>query len=161
MQLSLYRCIYTSTRDLLPHPDQVVCCASNTCHWRLKQQPSKQHNTHACGNIKPYTACRGITGCMYMSRHFRLSTFVHRFADDSYDRSLYPAGSCAKIGSGTPTGPNGTECLFSETQDYETFRCSQIPCPKHASFCVHPNTFCSCPTRHKAGLLADVVLTKG
>ena len=43
-------------------------------------------------------------------------------ADDSYDRNLYPAGACAVIGSGKPTGPNGTECLFSELQDYETFR---------------------------------------
>ncbi len=43
-------------------------------------------------------------------------------ADDSYDRNLYPAGACAVIGAAKPTGPNGTECLFSELQDYETFR---------------------------------------
>lgn len=43
-------------------------------------------------------------------------------ADDSYDRNLYPAGACAKLGSGKPTGTNGTECLFSEHQDYQTFR---------------------------------------
>ena len=43
-------------------------------------------------------------------------------ADDSYDRNLYPPGSCATIGSGKPSGPNGTECLYSELQDYETFR---------------------------------------
>lgn len=42
--------------------------------------------------------------------------------DDSYDRNLYPAGACATIGSGKPTGPNGTEVLFDETEDYETYR---------------------------------------
>lgn len=144
MQLSLYRCVYTSACDLLPQPDKVVCCASNTCHWRLEQQPSEQH-THmhvATSSLNLRTdACRGITGCMHMGRHFRLLSCVHRSADVSYDRNLYPAGSCAQIGSGTPTGPNGTECLFTEDQDYETFRCSQIPCPKHASFCVYTNTF--------------------
>lgn len=45
------------------------------------------------------------------------------YADDSYDRNLYPAGACDQIGSGKPAGPNGTECLFSEDQDFETFRC--------------------------------------
>lgn len=53
------------------------------------------------------------------------SSLQFTYADDSYDRNLYPAGSCAILNSGKPTGPNGTECLFSELQDIETFRCVQ------------------------------------
>ncbi|DBA92155.1 hypothetical protein WJX77_006975 [Trebouxia sp. C0004] len=49
------------------------------------------------------------------------------YYDDSYDRNLYPAGACATIGSGKPTGPNGTECLYSELQDYETFSIGGAP----------------------------------
>ena len=49
--------------------------------------------------------------------------------DDSYDRNLYPAGACATIGSGKPTGPSGTEVLFDETEDYETYRWVPLPPP--------------------------------
>ncbi|DBA95276.1 TPA: hypothetical protein ACH3X3_013170 [Trebouxia sp. C0006] len=49
------------------------------------------------------------------------------YYDDSYDRNLYPAGACAVIGAAKPTGPNGTECLFSELQDYETFSIGGAP----------------------------------
>ncbi len=63
--------------------------------------------------------------CAFVMQVTAVTSTHHIFmcdADDSYDRNLYPAGACAVIGSGKPTGPNGTECLFSELQDYETFR---------------------------------------
>ncbi|KAL3133692.1 hypothetical protein ABBQ32_008192 [Trebouxia sp. C0010 RCD-2024] len=55
------------------------------------------------------------------------ATVTGVYYDDSYDRNLYPAGSCAILNSGKPTGPNGTECLFSELQDIETFSIGGAP----------------------------------
>ena len=42
-------------------------------------------------------------------------------ADDSYARDLYQSGSCTTLGQGTPSGMPGTECAYTEAQDFNIY----------------------------------------
>ncbi|KAK9869021.1 hypothetical protein WJX84_001753 [Apatococcus fuscideae] len=43
------------------------------------------------------------------------------FYDDSYARDLYQSGSCTTLGQGTPSGMPGTECAYTEAQDFNIY----------------------------------------
>ncbi len=109
--------------------------AVNALDWPLRHDRQSVSGKVVCKghcsaeDLQSWTTSNreGWPSAMHRHRHaqngdaWQTASRIDAHADDSYARDLYAADSCTTLGKGTPSGSPGTECAFTEAQDFNIY----------------------------------------